>query len=210
MTTRTCALPSCGRTFEAERADARYCSPSCRGRASRERRRQASPAPPSLSQPEPQPSELNDDFTARVLSLEERLENLEADLDLAEARQSTLNSMTSRLEAFSRRLPGESQVQEWSRAVVREEADAVHERIDDLERAVGLDKDASDGSLICRVASLETTEPGSDQVARTRIRRLEDRLAREVHRGNALEQQVAVLAAGLRDLAGVVETGLGR
>lgn len=76
-----------------------------------------------------------------------------------------------------------------------------------LADVVGADlvEEPAEGALTSRVAALEIIEPGSDQTVRARIRCLEDRLAREIHRGSALEQQVAVLAKGLRDLAGVVE-----
>jgi predicted RNase H-like nuclease (RuvC/YqgF family) len=45
---KTCELETCASTFEAKRSDARFCSPTCRATASRQRR-----APPDATEPPP-------------------------------------------------------------------------------------------------------------------------------------------------------------
>ncbi|MEZ4241383.1 MAG: hypothetical protein R3F59_35560 [Myxococcota bacterium] len=102
MMIRECAHDACGKTFEAKRADARFCSASCRAAASRVRRAGIEPRSGPTSEPDqardPERAEASADDT-RLAVLEERVMDLEGDVEAAEAERDGLRALRARLEA---------------------------------------------------------------------------------------------------------------
>jgi chromosome segregation ATPase len=99
----TCALETCGKPFEAKRSDARYCSASCRAKASRERQGSEGPDPgPSREvAPRADPRPLVADAPPdqdRLTRLEERVLDLEADVDASEHERDAMQRLRTRLE----------------------------------------------------------------------------------------------------------------
>ncbi len=113
----TCAVQDCGKPFEAKRSDARYCSAACRARASRARRRgdpidtAPEPASPTPTPPRPDttpapsatPAVPDPPAPDRLARIEERLLDLEADIDAAERERNVLLDLRHRLEGNLRR-----------------------------------------------------------------------------------------------------------
>lgn len=99
---RECAHETCGTVFEAKRADARFCSGSCRAAASRARRAVVGPGSGPTPEPdqarEPDREEAAIDDT-RLRALEERVMDLEGDVEAAEAERDGLRALRGRLEA---------------------------------------------------------------------------------------------------------------
>ncbi|MBN1334354.1 MAG: hypothetical protein JXB39_00175 [Deltaproteobacteria bacterium] len=215
MTTKTCALVSCGRVFEAERADARYCSPTCRGKASRARRRAdgdapiiATPSRPSEHGPvereaghpsglPPFPTGTHPDLIARMVSLEERVDDLEWDGREVEENNAHLGTLPARVEALARQVPGEEGMKRWAKEALLDEVGALRERLADLE-SVG-------EALAQRVAALESAELGADRNTRVQVRRMEHQVAGLDERLDGFTQDLAKLAEALHELGEVLE-----
>lgn len=81
---RACAWAGCGKVFEPSRADARYCSASCRAAASRERRKGGeggdSRAPKEPAASTDSPFTERADLVERLFRVEEKAQDLEEDL----------------------------------------------------------------------------------------------------------------------------------
>lgn len=77
--TAICNLASCGRSFTPARSDARYCSGTCRAKASRLRRASVTPSPALRETFDPAPPAetwpTGADLTRRVVELEQALEH---------------------------------------------------------------------------------------------------------------------------------------
>lgn len=99
---RTCAYPGCGGGFEAKRSDARYCSDTCRAKASKDRARarregagrRSSVAPAALSSP----GELSA-LAERLAAMEQRLAAAEAGVGRAEADRAGWKKVRDQLQA---------------------------------------------------------------------------------------------------------------
>ena len=164
MTTMTCAWAECGRSFEAERADARYCSPNCRAKASKERRRaegeadaeapeaSAKPARPETSRPEPAkppPQASPDSGTPfkegggpldtweRFLALEERVDDLDFYGKQDQEKLAPLFEFPDRVDEVARQIPTEAKIKEWSKEAAAAEIKSLRRRIEELEHVVG-------------------------------------------------------------------------
>jgi chromosome segregation ATPase len=99
--TRTCEWSGCGKPFEPSRADARYCSASCRAAASRERRKEgegvdagetAQPAPKADTHFAERP-----DLVERLFLVEEKAQDLEEDLSALQARLGDVKALRREL-----------------------------------------------------------------------------------------------------------------
>ncbi len=106
---RTCAYPGCGGGFEAKRSDARYCSDTCRAKASKDRARarregagrRSSVAPAALSSL----GELSA-LAERLATMEQRLAAAEAGVGRAEADRAVWREVRDQLRAALARAGG--------------------------------------------------------------------------------------------------------
>lgn len=131
----TCSLETCGKPFEAKRSDARYCSASCRAKASRERqgsegtdpvpsREVASQADPRLSIVEDVPER------DRLTRLEERVLDLEADVDASEHERDAMQRLRTRLETtVARTQAAAEQAQGAAEAAARSAVEPVQKEL---------------------------------------------------------------------------------
>jgi hypothetical protein len=94
---KVCELESCGIAFEAKRDDARFHSAVCRAKASRERREAVGPDPgPSERDRDPDVPLDNDE---RLRELEERMADLQADLEAVERTDDVVRELARRVAA---------------------------------------------------------------------------------------------------------------
>jgi hypothetical protein len=105
--TRTCAYPGCGDAFEAKRTDARFCSDTCRAKASKDRARgqraerakgrtDRRPVGPAASQAG---GHVADEVAARLAAMEQRLAATEAGVTRAEADRAGWKKVRDQLQA---------------------------------------------------------------------------------------------------------------
>lgn len=105
--TRTCAFPGCGDAFEAKRTDARFCSDTCRAKASKDRARgqrarvtkgptDRLPVGAAASQAGGQAA---DEVAARLAAMEQRLAATEAGVSRAEADRAGWRKVRDQLQA---------------------------------------------------------------------------------------------------------------
>lgn len=99
----TCALESCGQPFEAKRDDARYCSAACRAKASRARRGGVGPDSGPTTGPRPDSGTVAPEVgpppgTDRLCALEEKVMDLEADVEADEHERDELHRLRARME----------------------------------------------------------------------------------------------------------------
>lgn len=140
---RTCAYPGCGGGFEAKRSDARYCSDTCRAKASKDRAlarregagRRTRVAPAALSSPA-EPSAL----TERLAAMEQRMAAAEAGVARAEADRAGWKKVRDQLQAALARVGGSGAVSpETIAAAVRAEVGPqlakLGKRLDGVEAA---------------------------------------------------------------------------
>lgn len=225
--TQTCAWPGCGRTFEAERVDARYCSPTCRARASKERKRAEGEeggdeaathaidrnndhrAEPGLGPGPASETGFRPDLVERFFDLEDRVDDLEFHDKEDQQKLAGLLALPARIDAVDRRVPPEAKIKEWSK---EEALDVIHdlrERVEELETLVkgpdGLvNLDAAHAGLERRVAALEDPD-GGDASLRIQVRRLERALAREKERNDLQSENISLLLTSVDGLAKLVE-----
>jgi hypothetical protein len=141
-----------GKEFEAMRSDARYCSAACRAKASKARRREEGQSVGiAQATSEPEALEPADDSG----ELEERVANLEGDLELIEAQVLSRSSDKQLLELVRRELHAvvapmaqrlqavekigaqlRTAVETTTRAMSTPQATTDIERVDDIEEAV--------------------------------------------------------------------------
>lgn len=94
---KVCELESCGIEFQAKREDARFHSAVCRAKASRERR--------EAGGPDPGPTELDEDaevprdIDERLRELEDRMADLQADVEAVERRDDVVRDLARRVAA---------------------------------------------------------------------------------------------------------------
>jgi len=225
--TQTCAWPGCGRTFEAERTDARYCSPTCRARASKERKRAEGEeggdeaARPTAertndrrAEPGPGPGPASEtgfrpDLVERFFDLEDRVDDLEFHDKEDQEKLAGLLTLPARIDAVDRRIAPVAKIKEWSK---EEALDVIHdlrERLEALEAVVNgpdglVNLDPSHTALERRVATLEDPD-GGDASLRIQVQRLEQALADEIRHGKKLHRDIEKLARtvnGIMDLMG--------
>lgn len=123
----TCAYPGCGRGFERKRSDARYCSDTCRAKASKDRararregadRRARGGATPAGEAVPSDGGALGD----RLAAMEARLAAAEAGVARAEADRAGWKKVRDQLQAALARVGGSGAVSpEAIAAAVREE-----------------------------------------------------------------------------------------
>lgn len=223
--TRTCAWPVCGRTFEAERADARYCSPTCRARASKERKRakgeeggdatahtdsradcptEAGPGEGSTVETGFRP-----DLVERIFDLEDRVDDLEYNGKEDQKKLAGIFTLPARLAEMENHIPTEARVREWSGEEALEAVHGLSERLETLEGVVsGPDGLANlhpaHARLARRVAALEDPDDVGDKSVRIKVRHLERALAREILRGDELQRNIGEIAEALGALSDLV------
>ncbi len=94
---KVCELASCGVEFEAKREDARFHSAVCRAKASRERREAGGPDPgPSARDEDPEVPRDNDE---RLRALEDRMADLQADIEAVERTDDVVRDLARRVAA---------------------------------------------------------------------------------------------------------------
>lgn len=106
---RTCAYPGCGGGFEAKRSDARYCSDTCRAKASKDRARarregagrRTSVAPVALSSPGDAGA-----LAERLAAMEQRMAAAETGVARAEADRAGWKKVRDQLQAALARVGG--------------------------------------------------------------------------------------------------------
>lgn len=104
---RTCEYPGCAAAFEAKRIDARFCSDTCRAKASKDRARgqrvEANKAPPARPPASPAASPLSarapDGVAERLAAMEQRLTAAEAGVARAEADRAGWKRVRDQLQA---------------------------------------------------------------------------------------------------------------
>ena len=106
----TCAYPGCGRGFERKRSDARYCSDTCRAKASKDRaraRREGAGrhAPRERSVVVAGPGEA-EALAGRLVAMEQRLAAAEAGVARAEADRAGWKRVRDQLQAALGRVEG--------------------------------------------------------------------------------------------------------
>jgi uncharacterized coiled-coil protein SlyX len=123
---RECAHEACGETFEAKRADARFCSASCRAAASRMRRSTGNVSTPGDEQPTPRVSVAvagqDPEIATQLDSLEARVESLVRRIVDAQAKA-------------ERELAGVARELGFDRDNTNEHLADLVERVEALERA---------------------------------------------------------------------------
>lgn len=106
----TCAYPGCGRGFERKRSDARYCSDTCRAKASKDRarvrREGAAPrAPRGSGAVAAGPGDAGA-LAERLVAMEQRLVAAEAGVTRAEADRAGWKKVRDQLQAALGRVEG--------------------------------------------------------------------------------------------------------
>lgn len=105
---RSCAFPGCGGTFEAKRSDARYCSDTCRAKASKDRARERggrqgrpnTPPKPSLgARADDPPSGGPHGSDTRLAHIEARLAEMEQALARHDREGEAWRKILARVEA---------------------------------------------------------------------------------------------------------------
>jgi len=224
--TQTCAWPGCGRTFEAVRADARYCSPTCRARASKERKRAESeeggeaavpPADGAVRPTAPDPGSgstsdpgLRRDLVERFFDLEDRVDDLEYHGKEDQRKLAGIFALPARIAEVEHRIPTEARVREWSGEEAQDANHNLRERLEKLEGVIsgpdGLaNLDPAHARLARRVAALEDPDDVGDKSVRIKVRHLERALAREIERGDDLQRSIDQLAEALGALSDLVK-----
>lgn len=107
----TCAYPGCGRGFERKRSDARYCSDTCRAKASKDRARarregagrRASRQRGAVVAPGPGDAGA---LAERLVAMEQRLAAAEAGVARAEADRAGWKKVRDQLQAALGRVEG--------------------------------------------------------------------------------------------------------
>ena len=106
----TCAYPGCGRGFERKRSDARYCSDTCRAKASKDRARaRREGAGRSARREHGAPVAGPGDAGAlagRLVAMEQRLAAAEAGVTRAEADRAGWKKVRDQLQAALGRVEG--------------------------------------------------------------------------------------------------------
>jgi hypothetical protein len=141
---RTCAYPGCGGGFEAKRSDARYCSDTCRAKASKERargrREGAGGGPRREGAAVVAGAGDAGALTEGLAAMEQRLAAAEAGVGRAEADRAGWNKVRDQLQAALARVDGGGPASaEKVAAAVRAEVGAqfakLVKRLDGLEAA---------------------------------------------------------------------------
>lgn len=176
----------CAQPFGAQRADARYCSPSCRAKASRTRRG-ASPEPVRAAQPRAAARSADEGIPPSVAR---RLAQLEAtvagqEAELREARKA-LDARMKRIETTKPPTSAFEIITKFER-----ELEPIHKRLDRLGQLLAAPKASTD--LGARVQELERTRVRRRDVEQTNFE-MQERLDREVRR---LDQRLEATAQAL-------------
>ena len=219
--TQTCAWPECGRTFEAERADARYCSPTCRARASKERKRAegeddtAAPEPAAPPTPKAVPESgtgsahgIHQDIIERFFNLEDRVDDLEFFGKEDQKKLAGLLDLPERVEAIAHGVPTEAAVKAWVTKAAQAEIRSLRERVHELERQMnGPEGVANASSWIERLENRVTTleDPGGDKSVQLRVKQLEAALIGEIERSDIQSENITTLAKLIKRLGRLVE-----
>lgn len=105
----TCAYPGCGRGFERKRSDARYCSDTCRAKASKDRARLRREGAGRRARQEVAGPPLPGDpsgLTERLTGMEARLAAAESGVARAEADRAGWKKVRDQLQAALARVEG--------------------------------------------------------------------------------------------------------
>lgn len=121
----TCAYPGCGRGFERKRSDARYCSDTCRAKASKDRARVRREGTGRRARREggavvAGPGEAGA-LAERLVAMEQRLTVAEAGVTRAEADRAGWKKVRDQLQAALGRVEGGAVSAEEIAAAVRAE-----------------------------------------------------------------------------------------
>lgn len=103
---KRCAHEPCAATFEAQRKDARYCSASCRAAASRARREGEGTDSVPTTGPASAVAGQDPGSEARLRAVEERVMDLQADVEAVEGQVDALADLRRRLVAAVERAEG--------------------------------------------------------------------------------------------------------
>lgn len=141
----TCAYPGCGWGFERKRSDARYCSDTCRAKASKDRaraRREGGGTRTRRERGAPVAGPGEDSALAeRLATMEERLAAAEAGVARAEADRAGWKKVRDQLRAALARVgegaaaPSPDAVTAAVRAEVGPQLAKLAKRLDDVEAA---------------------------------------------------------------------------
>lgn len=184
---KVCELESCGIEFEAKREDARFHSAVCRAKASRERREAGGPDPgPSERDEDPDVPRDNDE---RLRELEERVADLQADVEAVERTDEVVRELARRVaaqEAAVRRA-----VQEAIAPIVREVAAL---KAGAVARADVVDLRSTVEGLGERISNLEAAPvPGDDR----KLAEVERAVITLANRLRKLRQEFDTLVSGI-------------
>lgn len=140
----TCAYPGCGRGFERKRSDARYCSDTCRAKASKGRARARREGAGRRASRErgavaPGPGDAGA-LAERLVAMEQRLAAAEAGVARAEADRAGWKKVRDQLQAALARVGGSGAVSPESiatavRAEVSPQLAKLAKRLDAVEAA---------------------------------------------------------------------------
>ena len=198
---RECAHDPCGQTFEAKRADARFCSGSCRAAASRARRAVVgtrsvpTTAPDPVGRPE-HPDEAATDERLRVM--EERLMDLEGDVEVAEAERDGLRLLQARLEpALARAMAVVEEAQRAAEATAEAAVAPVREELARVQSEAVRPSDLAElraavARLERRLAAMESRDPAASAPER-RLAEVEDAVITLARRVGRLREEFDVL-----------------
>ena len=139
----TCAYPGCGRGFERKRSDARYCSDTCRAKASKDRARARREGAGRRARREGGAVVAGHGnagaLAERLLAMEQRLTAAEAGVTRAEADRAGWKKVRDQLQAALGRVEGGAVSAEKIAAAVRAEVGPqlakLGKRIDGVEAA---------------------------------------------------------------------------
>lgn len=137
-----CALDTCGQEFEAKRLDARYCSPSCRAKASRLRRagrarpqRGVAQTAPIASHPASRAAAVPEDLAPRLARLETKVARLEDSLN--EPRDFNFADLGSRVSGIEDRFIDAEAAKALIEREVKRSVDSLKRRLDKFEEDPG-------------------------------------------------------------------------
>jgi len=140
-----------------------------------------------------------------MLSLEERVDDLEWDGREVEEWKDRLAGLAATVEALARQVPGEEGMKRLVNEALLDKTESFRERLADLESIV---HDAGGAALGARVAALETAERGADRSTQARVRRLERLVAGQVERLDGFVRDLAKVTQALEDLGRFLEEKL--
>lgn len=194
----TCAYPGCGRDFERKRSDARYCSDTCRAKASKDRARVRREGAGQRARREVEGPPVAGDpsgLTERLTGMEARLAAAEAGVARAEADRAGWKKVRDQLQAALGRVEGGAVSAEKIAVAVRAEVSLQLAGLGTRLAAIEVEQTALREKLEKATAAGATAKAADLLMVGKEVGKLNTRVA-------ALEREVESFGEGLSDALG--------